>query len=195
MGDIFKTKDVLYEIPGGDSVSMRRVRGVYIAGPYLPIHYENNLMMITRIEHTTSKIVDYTERTVYHTLDSPDNNHGRGVMSLCDMDFNTNVNITYYSTQTTSTTLDDFKTDNGHGVMALCDMDFTTDVSLVLYTTGYEFEYIDNTSNGVMALCDVGFATGITYENYYYITGFVGHDDCIMISRLDITKASITDGS
>jgi hypothetical protein len=159
MGDVFKTRDVLYEIPGGNVVSMRHVRGVYIAGPYLPIHYENNVMMVTNVQHMPVAIVDYTQRTTLTILDSP------------------NV-------------------DQRHGCMALCDMDFSNDIHVLFYTSDNKFTYLDNDDHhGSMALCDMDFSTNITHKNYYLKHEFIGHDDCIMIRSMTVTKATITNGT
>ena len=196
MGDVFKTRDVLYEIPGGNVVSMRHVRGVYIAGPYLPIHYENNLMMVTNVQHIPVVIVDYTQQTTLTILDSPNVNQGHGSMALCDMDFSNDIRVTYYSLQNKSIVLDDSKNDQGHGCIALCDMDFSNDIRVLLYTSDNKFTYLDNDCNhGSMALCDMDFSTNITHKNYYLKHEFIGHDDCIMIRSMTVTKATITDGT
>lgn len=198
MGDVFKTRDVLYEIPGGEVVSMRRVRGVYIAGPYLPIHYENNLMMITHMEHTRPTIVDYTQRSVVEIVDDPHDNEGHGSMALCDMDFSNNVQVTYYSMQNRILRLDDNRGtqgNHGHGSMALCDFDLSSNIQILLYTSLNKFVKLDNNEYGSMALCDMDFSTICSHKEYYMKHGFMGHDDCIMIRQLNITKATITDGT
>ena len=188
MGDIFKTKAVLQRIPGkrNDQKPMREVRGVYVSGMFLPIEYSNNAIMITKLKHHKADVVDYTERSTSGTIDK----NLSGTFAVCDIDINPNVQVDYYSQKSISTTIDDTKKYN-HGAFAICDIDINNEVELLLYTQKNESVIIDKNNHGTFAICDIDFPLGYSLENYYHVYGDKQHDDCLMIRKIKITKATI----
>ncbi len=66
MANIFKTKEMYKNIAPTTRVTpLRKVRGVYVTGPYRPPHYIDHTLTIVSLVNKDAKIVSYTEASAY----------------------------------------------------------------------------------------------------------------------------------
>lgn len=190
MSDLFKTDDVLYRIPGksNDEDPIRRVRGVYVSGPYLPIIHENNMILISEIKCDKPTIVNYTQREDCTTMD----HNNVGVFAIRDIDLNNQPEVIFYKKTNKICNIND-PNNIADGVFSICDIDLNNNPEIIPYETTFESRYIcPPNTEGVFAICDIDINTEIAYEDYYKFERFFGHNDLIMIRNVITRHATIS---
>jgi hypothetical protein len=99
MANIFKTKEMYKNIAPTTRVTpLRKVRGVYVTGPYRPPHYIDHTLTIVSLINRKATIVPYTEASAY----AVESSHGQLPCygsAFLDIRESSTFSITRYSTR------------------------------------------------------------------------------------------------
>lgn len=175
MANIFKTKEMYKNIaPTTRITPLRKVRGVYVTGPYRPPHYIDHTLTIVSIGSTKATIAKYTEAS---ETAQPDY-----AMAWTDIRESSALTIDHMTT----------KTEHLNSDYAMAWIDIRESIPLLI--TKYSKLNVDPTPDYAMAWIGVYESSPLLVERtlpYLYVDIPPG-DTLLNILNMESTKATIT---
>lgn len=176
MSDIFRTKEVYKKVKTndrGDKNPIIPVRGVYVVGDWKTPEYRNPNLLISGIETSPLKVVDFTENTIDSNAES--------IIGIISMNMSDGITVTKYSTDSTDLKLD--------SIIGTLSMNFD-DLKVMKYTQDTQ----DPKTDSIIGIISMDYTNEYTITVYHRENKQLPGQTCLQIRNIVVDPATIVDG-
>ena len=176
--EIFRSKEIYRKIrkreEGQQKDPLIAIRGLYVVGEHMYPVYDNACITINEIKTKHPRIVDYTSRTEDKEIDN-------SIVGVIGMSVGGDLTITRYTRNSVS--LQDAS------IVGVIGMSINDDITLLRYTRKTE-----QTDGSIVGVLGMSINEGLTIAPYYRKPLLSQPEPMLMITSVNRTQCTITDG-